>query len=74
MNRNKVIKTLVSRFEQQIGKLPDEKLKELESGKLELNLIQPVGQEAGGAGMRSPGDIRRGKTELPIRLEPPSRR
>ncbi|KTD25916.1 MULTISPECIES: hypothetical protein [Legionella] len=49
MNRNKLIKTLVSQFEQQICKLSDQKLEELESGKLEINLTHPVGSEAGGA-------------------------
>ncbi|ARG97976.1 hypothetical protein [Legionella micdadei] len=49
MNRNKFIKSLVSQFEAQISKLPDHKLEELESGKLEISLTQAVGSEAGGA-------------------------
>ncbi|KTD25928.1 MULTISPECIES: hypothetical protein [Legionella] len=53
MNRNKLIKALVSQFEEQISKLPDQKLEELESGKLEVSLTQTVGNEAGG--MAGPG-------------------
>ncbi|KTD25915.1 hypothetical protein [Legionella maceachernii] len=49
MNRNKLIKTLVSQFEEQLSYLPDHKLEELESGKLEISLTQAVGNEAGGA-------------------------
>ncbi|ARG97974.1 hypothetical protein [Legionella micdadei] len=49
MNRNKLIKTLVSEFKEQICNLPDEKLEGLESGKLEISITQAVGNEAGGA-------------------------
>jgi len=48
MNRKQFIQHLVSQFEGKIRALPDEKLAELESGKLEINLTYPVGQEAGG--------------------------
>jgi hypothetical protein len=50
MNRKKIIKHLLSQFEEKITRLPEHKLKGLESGKLEINLTQPVGKEAGGAG------------------------
>ncbi|ARG97528.1 hypothetical protein [Legionella micdadei] len=48
MNRRKLIETLVSQFEEQIRKLPEQKLQGLESGKLEISLIQAIGKEAGG--------------------------
>ncbi|WP_133134833.1 hypothetical protein [Legionella nautarum] len=49
MNRKQFIKNLVSQFEEQISNLPDNKLEELGSGKLEISLTQAVGHEAGGA-------------------------
>lgn len=49
MNRRLFIKNLVSQFEEQIRTLPDTKLEELESGKLEISLTQAVGHESGGA-------------------------
>ncbi|KTC85764.1 MULTISPECIES: hypothetical protein [Legionella] len=51
MNRKQFIKNLVSQFEEQIRNLPDNKLEELESGKLEISLTQAVGHEAGGAAL-----------------------
>jgi hypothetical protein len=51
MNRKQFIKNLVSQFEEQIRNLPDNKLEELESGKLEISVTQAVGHEAGGAAL-----------------------
>ncbi|ARG97530.1 hypothetical protein [Legionella micdadei] len=48
MERKQLIQTLVTQFEEQIRSLPEQKLKDLESGKLEISLTQAVGKEAGG--------------------------
>ncbi|ARG97529.1 hypothetical protein [Legionella micdadei] len=67
MNRKKLIETLVSQFEEQIRKLPEQKLQELESGKLEIRLTQAIGKEAGGfveAIPAGPGPIGPGNRDL----------
>ncbi|KTD25115.1 MULTISPECIES: hypothetical protein [Legionella] len=48
MERKQLIQTLVSQFEAQIRNLPEQKLKDLESGKLEISLTQAVEKESGG--------------------------
>lgn len=48
MERQQLIQTLVSQFEEQIRKLSEHKLKVLGSGKLEISLTPVVGREAGG--------------------------
>ncbi|KTD39416.1 hypothetical protein Lnau_0183 [Legionella nautarum] len=52
MNRKQIIENLVSQFEEKITNLSGHKLKGLESGKLEINLIRPVSKETGGSGIR----------------------
>lgn len=54
MDRNRLIETLVSQFEQQIRELPEGKLQDVASGKLEINLTTAVGHEAGGTAGRAP--------------------
>ncbi|KTD24675.1 MULTISPECIES: hypothetical protein [Legionella] len=51
MNRKKTIQHLVCTFEENIRNLSDKKLERLAGGKLKINLIQPVGKEAGGYGI-----------------------
>jgi hypothetical protein len=48
MNRKEFTKNLISQFEQNIGKLSDEILSEIESGDLVISLV-PKLAEAGGA-------------------------
>jgi hypothetical protein len=47
LNRAKLIESLVSQFEKRLSQLPDAKLQDIESGKLEINLTPSVGKESG---------------------------
>ena len=55
MNRDKLIKSIVQNFTQQISNLSDPQLEKLKSGKLEIKLMSAVGTETGGTGQIGKG-------------------
>jgi len=51
MKREKFIESLITQFSEKIRHLPDATLKDVESGKLVINLTPAVDKEAGGIGV-----------------------